>query len=174
MSVVCLVCICALRPLPNHNLFLSHLPFLAPLENPEVRVNFTSNSITLNWQDYASDFQSAFVEGYRVYLKSKELQCHPQGKRTWLPGDACSSSPRLSTPFRKQWNPGRVLPRAGEEHRKGPLCDRARLGTRLMLFPCHFRINRQTKRSVSIGIGILIHFKNNAGLAISLLRSPST
>ncbi|XP_037065302.1 oncostatin-M-specific receptor subunit beta isoform X2 [Peromyscus leucopus] len=58
---------------------------LAPLENPEVRVNFTSNSITLNWQDYASDFQSAFVEGYRVYLKSKELQCHPQGKKTWLP-----------------------------------------------------------------------------------------
>ncbi|OBS81772.1 hypothetical protein A6R68_24238, partial [Neotoma lepida] len=59
---------------------------LAPLENPKVKVNnSTSNSFILNWQDYASDFQSAFVEGYRVYLKSKEMQCHPKGKKTLLP-----------------------------------------------------------------------------------------
>ncbi|XP_027257141.1 oncostatin-M-specific receptor subunit beta isoform X1 [Cricetulus griseus] len=59
---------------------------LAPLENPEVTINnFTSNSFILSWPSYDSDFQSAFIEGYHVYLKSKEMQCHPKGKRMTLP-----------------------------------------------------------------------------------------
>ncbi|XP_075832055.1 oncostatin-M-specific receptor subunit beta isoform X2 [Microtus pennsylvanicus] len=58
----------------------------APLENPQVSVsNFTSNSFILNWPAYDSDFQSAFIEGYRVYLKSQDMQCHPKGRRTILP-----------------------------------------------------------------------------------------
>lgn len=57
--------------------------------------NYNSNSFILSWLDYDSDFQSAFVEGYRVYLKSKDMQCHPKGRRTILPGDACPCSSRL-------------------------------------------------------------------------------
>lgn len=58
---------------------------LAPSVNPGVTIhNLTPNSFSLKWQDYASDFQSGFIKGYLVYLKSKELQCNPNWERTVL------------------------------------------------------------------------------------------
>ncbi|XP_034379450.1 oncostatin-M-specific receptor subunit beta isoform X1 [Arvicanthis niloticus] len=55
---------------------------LAPLVNPEVKIdNLTPNSFVLNWSDYTSDFQSGFIKGYYVYLKSKELQCNQNWER---------------------------------------------------------------------------------------------
>lgn len=86
---VWLVCISVVRPFPNHDLFLLYLPSLAPSVNPGVTIhNLTPNSFSLKWQDYASDFQSGFIKGYLVYLKSKELQCNPNWERTVLSGDA--------------------------------------------------------------------------------------
>lgn len=58
---------------------------VAPSVNPGVTIhNLTPNSFSLKWQDYASDFQSGFIKGYLVYLKSKELQCNPNWERTVL------------------------------------------------------------------------------------------
>lgn len=58
---------------------------LAPLVNPRVTIhNLTPNSFGLQWPDYASDFQSGFIKGYLVYLKSKELQCNQNWERTVL------------------------------------------------------------------------------------------
>lgn len=69
-------------------LFLPQLPFLAPSENPQVAVsNLTSHSFSLSWKDYSTDSQPSFIQGYHVYLKPKEEQCHPGFEKVVLSGD---------------------------------------------------------------------------------------
>ena len=97
-------------PRPHHDLFLSHLPFPAPLVNPKVMVsNLTPNSFVLRWPDYASDFQSGFIKGYHVYMKSKEMQCNQDWERILLSGDthslACSLRLKRS---QSSWGPWRL------------------------------------------------------------------
>ncbi|CAH6787344.1 oncostatin-M-specific receptor subunit beta [Phodopus roborovskii] len=84
---------------------------LAPLENPKVTIsNFTSNSFILSWPTYDSNFQSAFIEGYRVYLKSKEMQCHPKGKRTILPDNSVLCEYEIRDPDEKAFTVENLLP----------------------------------------------------------------
>lgn len=67
---------------------LPQLPFLAPSENPQVAVsNLTSHSFSLSWKDYSTDSQPSFIQGYHVYLKPKEEQCHPGFEKVVLSGD---------------------------------------------------------------------------------------
>lgn len=91
--------------------------------------NFTSNSFILSWPGYDSDFQSAFIEGYRVYLKSKEMQCHPKGKRTSLSGDACFCHLDLSHHSESNEIDAESALELGKSMNRS-LCDQARLGTR--------------------------------------------
>lgn len=84
---------------------------LAPLENPKVIINnFTSNSFILSWPGYDSDFQSAFIEGYRVYLKSKEMQCHPKGKRTSLSDNSVLCEYEIKDPEQKSFTVENLQP----------------------------------------------------------------
>lgn len=69
-------------------LFVSQLPSLAPLVNPQVVMsNLTSHSFTLSWKDYPTETQRSFIRGYHVYLKPKEGQCHPGFEKAALSGD---------------------------------------------------------------------------------------
>lgn len=62
--------------------------FPAPADNPHVTINnLTFHSFTLSWKDYATDSQPGFIQGYRVYLRSKSGQCHPGFTKAVLPGD---------------------------------------------------------------------------------------
>jgi hypothetical protein len=68
--------------------FLTQLPFLAPSKNPQVVMsNLTSSSFMLSWTSYPTEFQSGFIQGYHVYLKSKERQCQPGFEKAVLPGN---------------------------------------------------------------------------------------
>ncbi|KAL1783664.1 oncostatin-M-specific receptor subunit beta [Sigmodon hispidus] len=89
---------------------------LAPLENPEVEIdNFTSTSFVLKWQGYASDFQSAFIEGYLVYLKSKEMQCHPEGKRMKLSDNLVLCEYDIKDPEQKTFTVKNLQPETSYE-----------------------------------------------------------
>ncbi|KAH0520575.1 Oncostatin-M-specific receptor subunit beta [Microtus ochrogaster] len=89
----------------------------APLENPKVSVsNSTSNSFILNWPAYASDFQSAFIEGYRVYLKSKDMQCHPKGRRTILPDKSVLCEYDIEDPEQKTFTVENLQPESTYEY----------------------------------------------------------
>ncbi|GAB1299225.1 Oncostatin-M-specific receptor subunit beta [Apodemus speciosus] len=57
----------------------------SPLVNPKVTIsNLTPKSFVLSWLHYASDFQSGFIKGYHVYMKSKGMQCNQDWKRILL------------------------------------------------------------------------------------------
>ncbi|XP_051006887.1 oncostatin-M-specific receptor subunit beta [Acomys russatus] len=75
---------------------------LADVKNPEVDIiNLTSNSFFLSWQNYDSDSQSAFIEGYYVYLKSKEMQCHQKAERTLLSDKSVLCKYDINNPEKK-------------------------------------------------------------------------
>lgn len=75
---------------------------LVPLKNPKVEIiNLTSNSFFLRWQNYSTDFQPGFIEGYYVYLKSKEMHCDQKAERTPLPDNSVLCKYDINDPEKK-------------------------------------------------------------------------
>lgn len=59
---------------------------LVPSTKPQVVMNnLTPHSFTLSWENYPTESQPGFIQGYHVYLKSKARQCHPGFEKANLP-----------------------------------------------------------------------------------------
>uniref|UniRef100_A0A8C0XI00 Oncostatin-M-specific receptor subunit beta n=1 Tax=Castor canadensis TaxID=51338 RepID=A0A8C0XI00_CASCN len=75
---------------------------LAPSKNPQVVMsNLTSSSFMLSWTSYPTEFQSGFIQGYHVYLKSKERQCQPGFEKAVLPDDSVCCKYDIKDPEQK-------------------------------------------------------------------------
>ncbi|XP_036163817.1 oncostatin-M-specific receptor subunit beta isoform X1 [Myotis myotis] len=75
---------------------------LAPANNPRVYIsNLTLHSFTLSWTDYATDSQPGFIQGYRVYLRSKEEQCPPGFTKAVLPDNSVCCKHDIDNPEQK-------------------------------------------------------------------------
>ncbi|XP_014400348.1 PREDICTED: oncostatin-M-specific receptor subunit beta isoform X2 [Myotis brandtii] len=75
---------------------------LAPANNPRVDIiNLTLHSFTLSWKDYATDSQPGFIQGYRVYLRSKAEQCPPGFTKAVLPDNSVCCKHDIDNPEQK-------------------------------------------------------------------------
>uniref|UniRef100_A0A8C5KDI0 Oncostatin-M-specific receptor subunit beta n=1 Tax=Jaculus jaculus TaxID=51337 RepID=A0A8C5KDI0_JACJA len=73
---------------------VGYIQELAPLKSPDVILsNPTSHSFVLNWTTYATESQPGFIEGYHVYVKSKDAQCPQEWEEVVLKGDTHFSAP---------------------------------------------------------------------------------
>ncbi|XP_017655837.1 oncostatin-M-specific receptor subunit beta isoform X1 [Nannospalax galili] len=89
---------------------------LAPLESPEVLTsNLTSHSFTLSWQGYASQFQAGFIQGYRVYLKSKEMHCHSGWDKVLLSDNSVCCNYDIKDPKQKIFTVENLRPESDYE-----------------------------------------------------------
>uniref|UniRef100_G1P5G8 Oncostatin-M-specific receptor subunit beta n=1 Tax=Myotis lucifugus TaxID=59463 RepID=G1P5G8_MYOLU len=75
---------------------------LPPANNPRVDIiNLTLHSFTLSWKDYATESQPGFIQGYRVYLRSKAEQCPPGFTKAVLPDNSVCCKHDIDNPEQK-------------------------------------------------------------------------
>ncbi|XP_069897172.1 oncostatin-M-specific receptor subunit beta isoform X3 [Dipodomys merriami] len=89
---------------------------LTPSMNPQVTVkNLTSHSFVLSWTDYSTNDQSGFIQGYHVYLKSKNRQCQPGFEKAVRSDDSVCCKYNIKKPEQKTFTVENLQPESHYE-----------------------------------------------------------
>ncbi|KAM5168066.1 LOW QUALITY PROTEIN: oncostatin-M-specific receptor subunit beta [Callospermophilus lateralis] len=89
---------------------------LAPLDSPQVNItNLTSRSFAMTWKDYATESQPGFIQGYHVYLKPRNRQCHPGFEKEVLSDDLIRCKLDIDDPRKKTFIMENLQPESSYE-----------------------------------------------------------
>ncbi|KAF7460419.1 Hypothetical predicted protein [Marmota monax] len=89
---------------------------LAPLDSPQVNItNLTSRSFAMTWKDYATESQPGFIQGYHVYLKARNRQCHPGFEKEVLSDDLIRCKFDIDDPRKKTFIMENLQPESSYE-----------------------------------------------------------